>query len=87
MPAGNSACRRCYLIRSSGLRKLSPGSIHPKADRRKQREFRSNLKALSKDVLPDGVDLAGVDLFFQDYARIGRKRMLTRARPRSNKYG
>ena len=87
VPAGNSACRCCCLIRSTGLRKLSPGSIHPKADRRKKREFRSNFKALSKDVLPDGADLAGVDLFFQADARIGQKRMQTRVWPRANKYG
>ena len=66
------------MIRSMGWRKLSPRPIHPKADRRRQEEFRSNFKALAKEALPAGVDPADADLFFQDEARIGQKGMLTR---------
>ena len=70
------------LVRSMGFRKLSPRPIHPKADPRRQEEFRSNFKALAAEALPDGVDLAGVDLYFQDEARLGQKGMLTRVRAR-----
>ena len=59
------------LVQPMGYWKLSPLPIHPKADRRRQEDFRSKFRALAREALPEGVDLAGADLIFLDEARIG----------------
>ena len=66
------------LIRALGFRRLSPRPLHPKADQQKQEDFRNGFSAIAMDALPDGIDPARVDVWYQDEARLGQKGMLTR---------
>ena len=66
------------LIHRLGFRKISPRPVHPKADLQAQEHFRNNFSFLAISALPEGMDPASVDIYFQDEARIGQKGMLTR---------
>ncbi len=68
------------LMRALGFRRLLPRPLHPKADPVAQEKFRSDLSAVAIASLPEGTDPAGVDVWFEDEARLGQKGMLTRER-------
>ena len=66
------------LDAGAGLPEAVAAPVHPKADPRKEEEFRSDFKGKAEAVLPEGADLEGVDVRFRDKARIGRKGMPAR---------
>ncbi|MDM1545587.1 IS630 family transposase [Ignatzschineria indica] len=66
------------LMKRIGMSWISARSQHPKADPKVMEAYKKNFLEQVKQVLPDGVDIKQVDIWFQDETRIGQQGSITR---------
>lgn len=68
------ALRTTYkVLHRIGLSWVSSRSKHPKSDKKAQEKFKKDFKKKMKEVVPEGVNLKDIDVWFQDEARVGQQ--------------